>query len=154
MYISTFSHAKKYSMPVKQVPVYVNDEGTSVYSVFVTSTGIPNLYLPCDGRLSYRLYESTMNQGFCVATTEQVNALATYISRHGLSDPDMMAYPDNSPLPPVIERIMQNGHAYDVGTVMIGPDFARFYIRRSDVGTIRLVYFSKTQLARPQTLRR
>ena len=141
-------------MSVRHVPVYVDEEGTSVYSVFVTSIGISNLYLPCDGCRSYQLYESTMDQGYCVATTEQVNALATYILRHRLSDPDSMAYPDGIRRPPVMERIVQNGHEYDVGTVMICPDFARLYIRRSDGRTVRLVYFSKTQLARPQTLRR
>lgn len=143
-------------MPVRHVPVYVDDGGSNVYSVFVTSIGLPGLVFPGDACQSYRCYEAATDMGYCVATNEQVNALEVYISYYGLRDVDIMAYPDDTRrlLPPVMQGIMQNGREYDVGTVMIHPDFARFYIRRSGGGTVRLVYFSRTQVTRPTTFRR
>ena len=135
------------------MPVYVDEQGSSVYSVFVTSSGLPDIYTPCDGCQSYRYYESAINMGYCVATTEQVNALEIYILRNNLRDLDMMAYPDGMTRPPAMQNILQNGHRYDVGTVMITPDFARFYIRRSGGCTVRLVHFSITPLTRPATFR-
>ena len=153
-HINTLPHAKKkYSMPVRHVPVYVDPTETSAYSVFVTSNGIPDLYSPCDGCNSYRLYENTMNKGFCIATTEQVNALEEYISKKNLFEPDMLHYSDGRVLPTVMTGISQNGRLYDVGTVRISPDVARFYIRQSGGCTVRLVCFSKTQLTKPRTYR-
>jgi len=147
--------SSKYSMPVRHVPVYVDEEDSNVYSVFVTSTGFSDLFLPCDGCRSYRLYKSAMDMGYCVATNEQVNALDIYISQYKLRDLDIMAYPDDTRrlLPPAMRGIWQNGHAYDVGVVMVDPDFARFYIRQSGGGTVRLVYLSKKHLSRPRTFR-
>ena len=55
-------------MPVRHVPVYVDDGGSNVYSVFVTSIGLPGLVLPCDGWQSYRCYEAATDMGYCVAT--------------------------------------------------------------------------------------
>lgn len=140
-------------MPVKQVAVYVDPTETSAYSVFVTSNGIPDLYSPCDGFQSYRLYESTMNKGFCIATTEQVSALDKYISQNFLLHPDRLFYDNDNELPPVLQGIMQNNKHYDVGIVKVCPESARFYIRQSGGGTVRLVYFSKTQLVKPRTFR-
>ena len=94
-----------------------------------------------------------MNKGFCIATTEQVNALEEYISKKNLLEPDMLRYSDGRVLPTVMTGISQNGRLYDVGTVRISPDVARFYIRQSGGCTVRLVCFSKTQLTKPRTYR-
>jgi len=138
-------------MPVRYVPVYVDEVDSSVYAAFVTSTGLPEINMLKDRYQQYRRCESVMDMGYCVATREQVNALETYISQYGLRNLDKMAFPDGTRRPPVMHKISQNGHDYDVGTVMISPDLAQVFIRRSGGGTVRLVFFSKTPVTQPTT---
>ena len=106
-------------MPLRHVPVYVDEVDSSVYAVFVTSTGLSDINMPNDGYRQYRQCKSVMDMGYCVATHEQVNALEIYISQYGLRDLDIMAFPDGSRRPAVMQRILQNGHDYEWGKLWL-----------------------------------
>jgi len=133
-------------MTVEKTAVYIDAGGANVYTVFVSAIGASIADLGSTARC-----KSVMHGGYCMAMDTQVRVLDKYVSSKRLIDVDAMNYPDNMKRPDIMTNIHENGHNYEMGTVMITADMASFYIRRSDRQTCRLLFLSKTPVKQPIT---